>query len=64
MLICIETHRTCDFPGEVRTPYPPPSGSALDTERLPINKRLQLNVLPSETHSEIKDKHDVKNGSI
>ena len=24
MLICIETHRTCDFPGGVRTPTPPP----------------------------------------
>ena len=30
MLIYIETHITCDFPGGggVRTPYPPPSGSA------------------------------------
>ena len=27
MLISIETHITCDFPGEVQTPYPP-SGSA------------------------------------
>ena len=27
MLISIETHITCDFPGGVRTPYPP-SGSA------------------------------------
>ena len=24
MLISIETHITCDFPGGVRTPYPPP----------------------------------------
>ena len=23
MLISIKTHITCDFPGEVRTPYPP-----------------------------------------
>ena len=38
MLIFIETHITCDFPGEVQTPYPPPphthththSGSAHD----------------------------------
>ena len=32
MLISIETHITCHFPGRgagVRTPYPPPSGSAL-----------------------------------
>ena len=28
MLISIETHITCDFPGGVRTPFPP-SGSAL-----------------------------------
>ena len=31
MLISIEIHITCDFPGWVRTPYPP-SGSALDVE--------------------------------
>ena len=24
MLISIETYRTCDFPGQVLTPYPPP----------------------------------------
>ena len=28
-LFPIETHITCDFPGWVRTPCPPPSGSAL-----------------------------------
>ena len=28
-LFPIETHITCDFPGGVRTPCPPPSGSAL-----------------------------------
>ena len=28
-LFSIETHITCDFPGGVRTPCPPPSGSAL-----------------------------------
>ena len=27
MLISIETHITCDFPGRVQSPYPP-SGSA------------------------------------
>ena len=29
-LFPIETHITCNFPGGVRTPYPRPSGSALD----------------------------------
>ena len=27
LLISIETHTSCDFPGGIRTPYPP-SGSA------------------------------------
>ena len=34
-LISIETHITCDFPGGVRTPYPP-SGSAHDLYSLSL----------------------------
>ena len=32
-LLPIETHITCDFPGGVWTPCPPPSGSALGSPR-------------------------------
>ena len=40
-LFPIETHITCDFPGGVRTPYPP-SGSALGVQRISVGDRSPL----------------------
>ena len=40
-LFPIETHITCDFPGGVRTPCPPPSGSALDFVSVALFSQIQ-----------------------
>ena len=36
MLVSIQTHITCDFPGGIRTPYPPPPLSLDPHLRLPF----------------------------
>ena len=56
MLICIETHRTCDFPGRVQTPYLPSgfthanilcagSNSPLDVINYHVNAIKKLSLL-------------------
>ena len=44
MLISIEPHITCDFPGGVRTPIPPPSGSAHEQGSSKTDRNRSLNV--------------------
>ena len=53
MLISVETYRTCDFPGGVRTPYPP-SGTVYGPDLDPICLTL-MNGFPSKLFFEKVD---------
>ena len=38
-MLILETHRTCDFPGGVRTLYPPSGSAHVTIELLVIDRR-------------------------
>ena len=61
MLISIETHITCDFPGGVQTPYPPSESSHAISQLIILISKENISCGFPKDHSQEDDSFEYQN---